>query len=79
MNTKEKLKLIDGINSRNEARIREWSQQVRTAMRQRAELELASLGNMANAFGIHRKALVELLIANLRDLEQAEEWEKAEE
>ena len=72
MNTKEKLKLIDAINSRNGARIREWGKQVRDEVKRRAALELENLGVLADAFGTHRKVLVELLIADLRDLEQAE-------
>lgn len=76
MDTKEKLKLIDEINSRNEARISEWSQQVRGEVKRHAELELENIGNLADAFGIHRKALVELLIANLRDLDAANEGEE---
>lgn len=75
MNMKEKLKLIDEINGRNESRIREWNKQVREEVKRRAALELENLGALADAFGTHRKVLVELLIAYMRDLEQAEDQE----
>lgn len=56
MTMKEKLKLIDAINSRNEARVREWD-----------ELERGVV--------TRREVLVELSIADLRDLVQAMERE----